>query len=76
MVRTGVTPVDRPTEWTTAIIMLALALLAWNTDHDTAALLAVVAAVLPVLVTSLTAWWESHHATTTTAPTPVVGSPD
>lgn len=73
-VRTGVSPVDRPTEWTSALIMLILAAVAWNSDHDTAALLAVVGAALPVLITALTAWWESRHSTTTTEPTPVVGS--
>ncbi len=70
-VRTGATPVVRPTEWTMAVVMLVTAFLAWNTDHDTAALVAVAAAALPVIVTAIVSWYEKRHATMT-EPTPVV----
>jgi hypothetical protein len=60
--RTGVTPVVRPTEWTVGVAMLITAVLAWQTDHDTAALVAVGAAVLPTLVTAVAAWYERRQA--------------
>jgi len=71
-IRSGVSPVDRPTEWTTALVMLITAALAYNSDHDIAALIAVVAAALPVLVTAITTAWERRHATPSPAPVPVV----
>lgn len=65
--RSGITPVERPTEWTTAVVMLVLAVLAYQTDHDTAALLAVAGAVLPVIVTAIVTAWDRRTAT---APVP------
>lgn len=44
-------PADRPTEWVTAIGGLVTGFIAWRTDHDTAALVAVVMAVVPTLIT-------------------------
>lgn len=72
-VRTGVSPVDRPTEWTTALVMLVTAAVAYYNDRDIAALIAVAAAVLPVLVTAVAAWWEKRHAVTVPGPVEVVG---
>jgi amino acid transporter len=72
MERTGISPAERPTEWTTAVVMLITAALAWRTDHDTAALVAVVALVLPVIVTALASWYDRRHLPP--APTPTVGT--
>ena len=55
------TPVARPTEWTTAVTLLVVAGLSWLTDHNTAALVAVGAAALPVLVTAAVEWWRKRH---------------
>jgi Zn-dependent protease with chaperone function len=56
--RTGITPVERPTEWTTAIVLLITAVIAYFNDHDAAALVAVAMAAVPVLVTALVSWWD------------------
>jgi len=73
-VRTGVTPVERPTEWVTALAMFAAAVVAWRANRDTAALIAVGGAVLPTLATAVTAWWESRHAVPATPVVSTVGS--
>lgn len=73
-VRTGARFADRPTEWTTAVVMIVVALGAFRNDHDLVALVAVLGAAVPVVVTAATAWWEKAHAVDTTEPTPVVGS--
>jgi Zn-dependent protease with chaperone function len=56
--RTGITPVERPTEWTTAIVLLITAVIAWLGDHDTAALVAVLLSAVPVIVTAVVSWWD------------------
>jgi hypothetical protein len=58
--RRGLTPADRPTEWTVAAAMLVTAFLSWATDHDTATFVAVIAACLPALTTAVVTWWESR----------------
>lgn len=50
------TPKERPTEWTAAVVMLSVALFAFTSDHDTAALIATVGACLPAIVTALVAY--------------------
>lgn len=57
------TPIARPTEWTSALTMLVLAVIAYASNHDVAALVAVVGAALPVLVTAAVTWWRSRHST-------------
>jgi hypothetical protein len=74
MERTGVTPVERPTEWTMAVVMLITAFFAWRTDHDTGALIAVAAAALPVIVTAITAWYDRRQAQQVPAPVPTTGT--
>lgn len=60
--RSGITPVERPTEWTTAVVMIVLAILAYQSDHNTAALVAVAAAALPVIVTAIVSAWDKRTA--------------
>jgi hypothetical protein len=54
----SVTPVDRPTEWTSALVMLVLGVIAYLDDRNVAALVAVIGAALPVVVTALVVWWR------------------
>ena len=61
-VRKGKRFQDRPTEWTTAIVMLVLAVQQYLSDHNIAALTAVVGACLPVLLTAAVSWYEAHKA--------------
>jgi uncharacterized membrane protein YkvI len=56
----AITPVDRPTEWTSALVMLVLGVIAYLDDRNVAALVAVAGAVLPVLVTAAVVWWRSR----------------
>lgn len=57
----GAAPVERPTEWTVGVVMLASAVLMWSTNHDTAALIAVGAAVLPAFVTAAVVWFKTRN---------------
>ena len=50
------TPVERPTEWTTAVAMLATAAILYSANRDVASLVATAAACLPVLVTAIVSW--------------------
>lgn len=70
-IRKGIRPSARPTEWTSAAIMLAGAFAAYTTDHNVAALLAVIGACVPALSTAVASWWEQRHADTV-AVTPAV----
>ena len=63
-VRKGKKFLDRPTEWSTAIIMLALAVQQYAADHNVAALVATIGACLPVLITAAVSWYESRKADT------------
>jgi len=63
-IRKGASPVERPTEWTTAVVMLITAFVTWQANRDTAALISVGAACLPVIVTAVVAWYEERHADT------------
>jgi len=56
----AITPVDRPTEWTSALVMLVLGVIAYLDDRNVAALVAVAGAVLPILVTAAVVWWRSR----------------
>lgn len=62
--RKGVTPIERPTEWTMAVGMLVTAFFSWQTDHNTAALVSVGAACAPAIITAIVSWWEARHADT------------
>ena len=68
MERSGLTPVARPTEWTTALTMLVVAVLAWQSNHDLAALVSVAGACLPVIVTAIVAAVERVRATNAKLP--------
>jgi hypothetical protein len=72
--RSGITPAERPTEWTMAVVMLITAGLAWQSDHDTGALIAVAAAALPVIITAITAWYDRRKAQPEPVPAPTVGT--
>lgn len=61
-VRKGKRFLDRPTEWTTAIIMLVLAAQRYMADRNIQALVAVIGACLPVLITAAVSWYESRKA--------------
>lgn len=56
--RSGITPAARPTEWTTALVALITAAVAWYNDRDTAALVTVAIGAVPVIVTALVAWYD------------------
>jgi len=60
--RSGVSPAARPTEWTTAVVLLITAAVAWYNDRDTAALVAAAGAALPVIVTAIAAWYDRRNA--------------
>ena len=63
--RKGFWPDVRPTEWTTAIVMLWFSAYQFYQDRNMAAFMATVGAFLPAIVTAITSWWESRHAETT-----------
>lgn len=44
-------PVDRPTEWVTAIVGIVTAIVAFNTDHNYAGVVSAIGAFLPTLIT-------------------------
>lgn len=52
MAKRSISPTERPTEWTAAVAMLAVALFMFSADRDVAALTATVAACLPALITA------------------------
>lgn len=56
--RSGISPAERPTEWTTAVVLLVTAAIAWSNDKNTAALIAAGAAALPAIVTAIATWWD------------------
>jgi hypothetical protein len=56
----AVSPVDRPTEWTSALVMLVLGVIAYLDDRNIAALIAIIGAALPVIVTSAVVFWRSR----------------
>jgi hypothetical protein len=58
-------PSSRPTEWTAALVGIVGAVILWQTNHDTAALVSTVGAVLPGLVTLIVEYL--HKAPTPTA---------
>jgi hypothetical protein len=66
--RTGYSPVARPTEWTTAVVLLITAAIAWYNDRNTAALVAAIGAALPVIVTALATWYDRRHGGAFVAP--------
>lgn len=57
-----VSPVKRPTEWTAAVVMLVLAVVAYVQDRNVAVLIAIIGAAVPVIVTALVEWWRSRKA--------------
>jgi hypothetical protein len=67
--RTGLTPAERPTEWINAVLLLGAALWAWKTDHDTAALIAVAGATIPIIVTAVASWYDRRQVQPVAAPT-------
>ena len=60
--RSGISPVKRPTEWTTAVAMLVSAGILFYNDRDTAALVATASACLPVIITAIVAAYERRKA--------------
>lgn len=66
--RTGLTPQARPTEWTTAVVLLITAAIAWYNDRNTAALIAAAGAALPVIVTAITTWYDRRHGGAVVSP--------
>jgi len=66
--RRRASPVERPTEWITAVVMLVTAVIAFTDDRDIAGLIAVGAACLPVIVTAVVTWWESRRTKVPTEP--------
>lgn len=54
----AISPVERPTEWTSALVMLVLGVIAYLDDRNIAALIAIVGAALPVIVTTIVVWWR------------------
>lgn len=46
-------PTTRPTEWVTAVVGIATALLLWSSDHNTAALITAIGSFVPALITAI-----------------------